>query len=269
MVDLAVKILASMLNKWQDDSFDVLVIGVLEEIYECLENVSIEENVNKLLAWFTKALVMRNSKYGIDLICVMCKRLITVKSLATNFAILLHDNEVLCSQNDCRISLLYRQKITMNCLKEILESRKNDRKLQYNVAILNLLIYLPQQLFVLYFKEVIEVIIECLDSNIPFLCLMALKKIEYIVINEKELFVTYLSDITPILLKLTASDSMEVRLSALKCLEYIMDSPTHLVTPFKVRVIHGLAKCLDDPKRLVRTQAIKTRLAWYKCGNDR
>ena len=37
------------------------------------------------------------------------------------------------------------------------------------------------------------------------------------------------------------------------------------VYPYQNQVIRGLAPCLDDKKRLVRKEAVKSRASWYIC----
>jgi hypothetical protein len=56
--------------------------------------------------------------------------------------------------------------------------------------------------------------------------------------------------------------SPEVRTAALKCLAGTMALPYNLLYPLKAEVVDTLAQAVDDPKRLVRMQAAKTRRLW-------
>lgn len=56
----------------------------------------------------------------------------------------------------------------------------------------------------------------------------------------------------------------KVRIKALQCLQCIATGyPLYKLLPQKQVIIQNLTKCLDDPKRLVRKQAVETRLKWY------
>lgn len=50
---------------------------------------------------------------------------------------------------------------------------------------------------------------------------------------------------------------------ASKCLFGIAQLPFPKIFPFKMQVINGLAKAVDDNKRLVRREAAKTRNEWF------
>ena len=64
---------------------------------------------------------------------------------------------------------------------------------------------------------------------------------------------------------LTAAHSQlgpEVRAAALECLGGTLALPYNLLFPLKAGVVAALALAVDDPKRLVRMQAAKTRRLW-------
>ena len=64
---------------------------------------------------------------------------------------------------------------------------------------------------------------------------------------------------------LTAAHSKlnpEVRAAALECLAGTLSLPYNLLFPLKAGVVAALAQAVDDPKRLVRMQAAKTRRLW-------
>jgi hypothetical protein len=55
----------------------------------------------------------------------------------------------------------------------------------------------------------------------------------------------------------------EVRLRALQCLEAVTVLPYHKIFPQRVTVTNALAAALDDPKRIVRKQAVRCRNEWF------
>ena len=56
-------------------------------------------------------------------------------------------------------------------------------------------------------------------------------------------------------------DIQKVRVAALKCLALLPDAVRYdLLHPYKSRVLKDLTKALDDPKRVVRKEAVDARL---------
>ncbi len=59
----------------------------------------------------------------------------------------------------------------------------------------------------------------------------------------------------------------ESRSQALLCLYHVAQLPYSTIFPFKTRVINILQRALDDKKRIVRKQAVKTRNEWFVLKN--
>ncbi len=57
--------------------------------------------------------------------------------------------------------------------------------------------------------------------------------------------------------------SMKVRIAALQCLGAMTTLPPALLKPHAKKVVRTLAKTLDDPKRMVRKEAVKCRTEWF------
>lgn len=60
---------------------------------------------------------------------------------------------------------------------------------------------------------------------------------------------------------------MDVRISSIDCINAMTGYPPHLLTTVKQDVLMGLITALDDHKRLVRAEAVKTRTAWFLLGS--
>lgn len=70
------------------------------------------------------------------------------------------------------------------------------------------------------------------------------------------------------LLKLSKfNTSMDIRISAIECIRSMTSYPPYLLTAVKQDVLMGLITALDDHKRLVRAEAVKTRTAWFLLGS--
>lgn len=85
--------------------------------------------------------------------------------------------------------------------------------------------------------------------------------------ESSEVMSTHLEQMIPNLLQqieLSSSNPAKVRISSLRCLAIL---PTQLpfdkIDPFQKLVIRQLGKILDDPKRVVRKEAVDCRHAWY------
>ncbi|KAI9137438.1 hypothetical protein BKA69DRAFT_1097816 [Paraphysoderma sedebokerense] len=76
----------------------------------------------------------------------------------------------------------------------------------------------------------------------------------------------HLGSLVPILLELTvvsSSNTMNVRISALRCLGVLTTLKYTKLHPFKPNILRSLKDVLDDPKRLVRKEAVDCRNRWF------
>jgi DNA repair/transcription protein MET18/MMS19 len=54
-----------------------------------------------------------------------------------------------------------------------------------------------------------------------------------------------------------------VRMVAVQCLNDLIDAKPNPVQSIRTMVLKGLQKVLDDPKRLVRREAVNCRARWF------
>ncbi|MCD9640271.1 mms19 nucleotide excision repair [Datura stramonium] len=55
---------------------------------------------------------------------------------------------------------------------------------------------------------------------------------------------------------------MVIRETAIQCLGAMSELPHARIYPMRIQVLQAITKALDDPKRAVRLEAVKCRLAW-------
>jgi DNA repair/transcription protein MET18/MMS19 len=79
-----------------------------------------------------------------------------------------------------------------------------------------------------------------------------------------QLLSEHLNSTISLLLRLsTQSAHMKVRVAALIVLWHLAHLPYPIVFPYKNQVLTALLPALDDRKRIVRQQAVKTRNEWF------
>ncbi|KAL0415179.1 UNVERIFIED_CONTAM: MMS19 nucleotide excision repair protein [Sesamum latifolium] len=81
--------------------------------------------------------------------------------------------------------------------------------------------------------------------------------------NGREAAVENASSIVNQLIELTAyPHMMVVRETAIQCLVAVSELPHARVYPLRTKVLRAISKALDDPKRIVRQEAVRCRQAW-------
>ncbi|KAK6125136.1 hypothetical protein DH2020_041102 [Rehmannia glutinosa] len=81
--------------------------------------------------------------------------------------------------------------------------------------------------------------------------------------NGQEAAVENAPSIVDQLIELTAySHMMAVRETAIQCLVAVSELPHARIYPLRTKVLRATSKALDDPKRIVRQEAVRCRQAW-------
>jgi len=267
---IAVQLLANMLNKNTDDeSLQKTLNKIINECNSILNNSSTNGkliNVIDITSWVTKALVMK----GYQLAEVWTDRLFELleahKEAAKGFKIVMNDNCISLSSNSyCNIRLLYRQKFFTEIITKLAENYKEENS-NYLLAVGYLLQEAPKQVFIMQFNKIFRLVILCLEQceDAEVLCAV-LDTLCSLIQNKEPLAEEHLQEFLPRFLKLaTFQPSMHVRIKALQCIQhYTTGYPVYKLLPLKQDVIHSLARCLDDKKRLVRKEAVEARISWF------
>lgn len=266
--DIAVQLLANILNKKHDDTSLEDVLNEIEAVCnKQLENVhkSRIQYVINLISWITKALLMRGHIKSQR----WTKKLLTLleryEEAARGFLIVMKDNCFsLSTKSHSNIRLLYRQRFFME-ITTILTQNYTDENNNYLLAVGYLLQEAPKQVFVMHFKKIVKIVILCLEkcenANTLFVLLETLCDL---IQNKEPITEEYIQELLPRFLSLTTFKlSMNVRIKALQCIQHFSSGyPLYKLLPNKQNIVQSLTVCLDDKKRLVRKEAVDARLSW-------
>ncbi|KAL0341969.1 UNVERIFIED_CONTAM: MMS19 nucleotide excision repair protein [Sesamum calycinum] len=119
-------------------------------------------------------------------------------------------------------------------------------------------------------KKLFPILLECLstlskdvsDKGIIYSVLLVISGI-LLDKNGQEAAVENASSIVNQLIELTAyPHTMAVRETAIQCLVAVSELPHARVYPLRTKVLRAISKALDDPKRIVRQEAVRCRQAW-------
>lgn len=94
------------------------------------------------------------------------------------------------------------------------------------------------------------------------MALSTLSIFDGLIFDAAKLMVAQLDVLVPRLLQLTRHQKMVVRKAALRALGVLTTLPTDAIYPYAQRVTRELVPALDDKKRLVRAEAVKSRNEW-------
>ncbi|XP_073299299.1 MMS19 nucleotide excision repair protein homolog isoform X2 [Primulina huaijiensis] len=119
-------------------------------------------------------------------------------------------------------------------------------------------------------KKLIPILLDCLsilsmdvlDKDIIYNMLLVVSGLltdrngEEVVIGNAPRIINQLIDLT------AYSQSMAIRETAIQCLVAMSELPHTRIYPLKTQVLQSISKALDDPKRIIRQEAVRCRSAW-------
>ncbi|XP_071439525.1 MMS19 nucleotide excision repair protein homolog [Hetaerina americana] len=189
---------------------------------------------------------------------------------------------------DCHahIRILFRQRfyLTLPKLVESYQKASLSTKGNFLLALAHLMSGVPRTLLLDDLPDIIPLLVESLKQPSPsndiieavsahesqeekLLLLSTLDTLNDLLMSLNTTLSEHLQTFIPKLLNIARSSKhMVVRQKALMCLYHFTKYPIILLLPYKYTVIQGLAPCLDDPKRLVRRDAVKARCQWFLVG---
>lgn len=146
-------------------------------------------------------------------------------------------------------------------LHEMSSSIEQELVANVHIAVTNLIKYIPKQVASTEKQKLMTLLVKLLQSEDIEVLQQTLQLID--ADSDSGLLEQHVDTLLPILIKLSiCSSSMQVRISSLKCLATMSKLTTLLIVPHMNSVIKKLLPALDDKKRLVRKEAVKTRNIW-------
>jgi DNA repair/transcription protein MET18/MMS19 len=142
----------------------------------------------------------------------------------------------------------------------------------YLIALSNIIGTIPKEILLPELPSLLPLLLQSLNLPSPTLRGNAVDTLYVMVMESPEIISSHLDTMIPNLLKLidySSSNPSTVRISSLRCLAIL---PTHLafdkIDSFKKVVIRRLGTILDDPKRVIRKEAVDCRHAWYSTSGQ-
>lgn len=194
------------------------------------------------------------------------------KSVARRFATLLAPDDVLCKENHCLVSSLYKQKTFNLLVPKLIESVRTTSdsavKINYLIALSGILRWLPYSVLEPSLYSLVPALLQSLDlvdSSSQDVKTSTLTIFESVLMHDPALLAEHTASLISRLLNSTAvrQNNPRVRASALQCLALVPKQfKREAVVPHRRQVVKRLLETLDDLKRAVRTEAVRCRSAW-------
>ncbi|XP_069610135.1 MMS19 nucleotide excision repair protein homolog isoform X2 [Ranitomeya imitator] len=271
----AAKCFAGLINKCPaGEQLDEILRSALEKIESGLEDQSRRIPAVTLLAWVTKALILRyhpmNGQLTNKMIGLLSDR--SLGPLAADmFSLLVSDSpDILNKACHADIRIMFRQRFFTENVPKLVQgfhAASGDDKPNYLKALSHVLNCLPKQVLMTELPSLISLLLEALSCPDDVVQLSTLTCLEPLLLDAAEILRVHTDTFISKLLRLTSSPSMAVRITALKCILALTKLPLHMLLPYKQQVIRALAKPLDDKKRLVRKEAVEARCQWFLIGS--
>jgi DNA repair/transcription protein MET18/MMS19 len=241
-------------------------------VSDLLEKTILPENAIRIIFWEAKALILRlaHTDEILELLLSLLSNTESGLPSARGFGLLLTPDDVLSKENGACVRLLAKQKVFNICIPAIAKKFRNAEtaaKPNYLIAISGILKNMPTDIIMPEINTLLPLLLQSLDLQDPSVKAATIQSLTVISQESPEAVEGHISTLVSRLLT-SASDpklsASSVRHNALQCLRIfpgrIKDST---LLPYKNTVTGGLLTVLDDPKRLVRKEAVECRAAWF------
>ncbi|KAL0270203.1 UNVERIFIED_CONTAM: hypothetical protein PYX00_007685 [Menopon gallinae] len=268
------RLLASIVNKWADDS---LFESVCKSVFAALEEtspMSKRSNGARLLTWITKGLLLANSNHLESILSRwfdLLDREDVGEVVVEGFQVVLQEENLFLNMDShCNVKILYRQRL-FTAFPKLVEKFENCResvKPNYLLALMRLIEGVPRHVTVTETAKVLVIMVQALDLRRQDVIALSLAMLNEWLQEKQGVLQSHALSLIPKFLTLSRFEgSMKIRINALKCLHSYAFYPTFIILPLKNEVVKSLEQCLDDKKRLVRTEAVRARSRWFLVGS--
>lgn len=190
---------------------------------------------------------------------------------ADGFSLLMSDSpDVLNRSFNADVRIMYRQRFfTENSPKLVqgFNAAAQEKRGVFLKALSHIVNNLPRQVQLAELPALLPLLLEALSCPDEAVQLSTLSCLQPLLMEPPPALTAQLEALFTRLLALTTSSAMTVRIAALRCFHALSSLPSHMVLPFRARVLRSLAKPLDDKKRLVRKEAVAARSEWFLLGS--
>jgi hypothetical protein len=186
------------------------------------------------------------------------------------FKLICDPPEFFSKENGFKLSKLSHQKLYYTALPLIQEqfSQCLDKEailFAFSVLLQNT----PLQIMQEQVHNQMELLLSCLETSNTDLLSSTLTVFAKIMKTSSQLLENDIGRLIQLLFKLSVPPyHVTVRINSLKVLKELCKVKHSVLFPYKRVVARHLAKCVDDPKRLVRAEAAECRNAWLLVSED-
>ncbi|KAM3592490.1 uncharacterized protein V6R79_019755 [Siganus canaliculatus] len=273
----AAKCFAGLVNKRaQGDSLDSLIQRTVKRVCSELDSAASSTRTQAFthLIWVAKALLLRYHPLSTALTDKLFSLLDDTDLgplAADGFSLLMSDSaDVLNRACHADVRIMYRQRFFSENSAKLVQgfnAAPQEKKPNYLKALSNIVNKLPKQVQVTELPPLLSLLLEALSYPDQGVQLSTLSCLEPVLADPPPALIQQLEALVSRLLALTSSPVMNVRIATLRCIHAVSHFPVHEVLIFRNRVLRGLARPLDDKKRLVRREAVQARAEWFLLGS--
>jgi len=261
------------------------VSSVLEPVLHSPMNLLTIENLNvtsiRIIFAILKGLMLRNAPNAAEIYPQLLSGLhdsLNGRSIAHGFSTLLQPDEILTKDNYCIISPLHKQKtfsVLVQPLSEAFREANQTAKANYLVALSGILRWIPYSLLEPHLRSLNPLLLQTLDiQGEDEVKLGTIDTLISILESNSKAIEEHSGSLISRLVSVSADgrNPPGIRARALTCLSLVATQlRREIVVPFRKSVIKKLVSALDDKKRLVRAEAVRTRSKWLdldEAGDD-
>eukprot|EP01119_Soliformovum_irregulare_P011284 TRINITY_DN2815_c4_g1_i2.p1 TRINITY_DN2815_c4_g1~~TRINITY_DN2815_c4_g1_i2.p1 ORF type:complete len:858 (-),score=315.18 TRINITY_DN2815_c4_g1_i2:271-2844(-) len=259
----ACQTLGNLVNKCQEEDLEKSYDLISSQVAKMTASPEILQSV----LWICKGLVMRGHPKGTEIVKTIASNLkptsdvqleIQVENLARGFGFFLSDSPQLGSETNAIIRGFYKQKLFIQIFPTLADSQ-----LEFNLmAVASMLANVPTAILINDIDRIFPLMRDSLHLNsLEELTLTSLQILPKLFESVPKLQKNSL-EIIPKLLTLVESPKMNIREGSLKFLRIFVHMEDVDVKSLQSEVVKKLHPCLDDKKRNVRREAVKTRNEW-------
>ncbi|KAK3559804.1 hypothetical protein QTP86_020786 [Hemibagrus guttatus] len=273
----AAKCFAGLINKRAaGQALDAVLEKTLKRINTTLDCESSAQRVQAfiLLTWVVKALLLRYHPLSVNLtdklFCLLTDDQLGSQA-ADSFSLLMSNSpDVLNRSCHANVRIMYRQRFFNENSAKLVQGfngAEQEKRSVFLKALSHIVNNLPRQVQLTELPALLPLLLEALSCPDEAVQLSTLSCLQPLLLEPPSALTAQLEALFTRLLALTTSPAMKVRISALRCIHALTCLPSHMLLPFRARVLRCLAKPLDDKKRLVRKEAVAARSEWFLLGS--
>ncbi|KAL0067234.1 hypothetical protein AAF712_005804 [Marasmius tenuissimus] len=275
------KMIAAISNKRVDADATAFLSQNLQDFWaskvaDTSCQLSTRQHAIQAWGWMAKALLIRthamSTQFTDRLFELFAEEGINWHAAKT-FGDIVSVDKVLTKKNHAVVKILHTQRFVDGVLPRLISGAKNPanshEQFAYLVALCSLISQIPRSLYGRELPLLIPLLIRGLDlpdHNIRCKVIGTLLAVAQEDSSDKSAISEHAPSLVTTMLKNSVArdmSSVNVRISALKYLGVLPKVVRYdVLHPHKATVLRELSNALDDPKRLVRREAVETRTTW-------